>query len=137
MTTIQLWCLLAGIVLPYVWAASAMPFRMKQFGKVDMTQPRVQTEKLVGRGHGAWSAQMNAWEALIIFAVANLMAFMAGVDPTGDWATAAIVWVAARLLHGIFYIADVMVARVFCFTLALASSLYICYLAFTVSTPIM
>ncbi len=127
--TIPLWCLLAGVVMPYLWAGASVPLRVKEFGNADLATPRVQAEQLTAGGHGAWGAQLNAWEALIVFAVANLVAFMAGLNPEGAWATAAIVWVVARFFHGVFYIANVPPARIACFVGGLGSSLYIFFLA--------
>jgi len=109
---IQLWCLLGGILLPYIWAGASVPFRNKQFGTVDLNEPRVQGEQLSEAGARAWGAQANAWEALAVFAVANLAAMMAGVDPAGNWSLAAMIWVAARVSHGVFYIVGIAPLRV-------------------------
>lgn len=127
--TIQLWCLLIGVVLPYIWAGASLPFRSKQFGKPDLREPRVQGDKLEGGGARAVGAQMNAWEALAVFSVANLSAFMAGVDPSGNWSLAAMIWVVARILHGGFYIGDIAPARVLSFVTGLAMSLWIIAMA--------
>ncbi len=131
--TIQLWCLLAGVMLPYVWAGTSVPFRIRQFSNVDLKEPRVQAEKLVEAGARTWGAQSNAWEALAVFAVANLAAMMVGVDPAGDWSTAAMIWVAARLLHGIFYINNIAPARVLCFATGMGMSVWIIVMALTQS----
>ena len=120
--TIQLWCLLTGLMLPYIWAGSSVPFRNRQFGVVDLKEPRVQAELLTDGGARAWGAQSNAWEALAVFTVANLAAFMSGVDPAGNWSIAAMVWAVARIGHGIFYIMDLPPLRVLCFATAFAMS---------------
>ena len=127
--TIQLWCLLAGMILPYVWAFSSVPFRNKQFGSLDLKEPRVQAEKLIDGGARVWGAQSNAWEALAVLAVANLTAMMAGVDPAGNWSVAAIIWVLARSLHGVFYIMNVAPLRVACFATAFGMSGWIVSMA--------
>jgi uncharacterized MAPEG superfamily protein len=127
--TIQLVCLLIGTLLPYVWAGSSLPFRNRQFGNIDLNEPRVQGEQLVDRGARAWGSQMNAWEALIVFSVANAAAFAAGVDPSGSWAMAAPIWVAARVFHGIFYIAGLAPLRVLSFVVGLAMSVWIFVMA--------
>jgi uncharacterized MAPEG superfamily protein len=127
--TIQLWCLLAGLVLPYVWAFGTVPFRAKQFGNFDLNYPRVQAEQLKEGGARVWAAQSNAWEALAVFAVANLAATMAGVDPAGNWATAAMIWVAARVSHGVFYLADVAPLRVLSFATGFGMSGWIIAMA--------
>ncbi len=127
--SVQLWCLLAGMVLPYVWAGSSVPFRMKQFGNVNLKEPRVQAEQLSEMGARSWGAQSNAWEALGIFSVANLAAFMSGVDPSGSWSVAAMIWVACRVAHGTFYIMDIAPLRILSFAGAFGMSLWIVVMA--------
>ncbi len=121
--TIQLWCILGGMILPYIWANSTLPFRAKQFGKPDLAEPRVQGEQLQGAGARAWGAQSNAWEALIVFSAANLMAFMAGVDPSGNWSLAAMIWLGARAMHGVMYVAGITSLRILAFAVGLCLSL--------------
>ena len=129
--TIPLWCLLGGVLLPYVWAGASVPFRNKLPGGLDLVQPRLQANDLTDGGAGAWGAQMNAWEALAVFMAATLMAFMQGVDPSGSWATASIVWLAARFLHGVFYVMGQATLRVVCFMAGSVMSAWIVYLAIT------
>ena len=128
--TIPLWCLLAGVLLPYFLAFASVPFRAKQLGTPDLNEPRRQGEQLVDAGARTVAAQMNAWEALIVFSVANLAAFMAGVDvATSSWALAAMIWVGARIAHGVFYIAGIAVLRVISFVAGLGMSLWIIAMA--------
>ena len=127
--TIPLWCLLGGVVLPYVWAGASLPFRNKQLGEIDLQQPRLQAAELTEGGAGAWGAQMNAWEALSVFMAANLVAYIAGVDATGSWATASMVWLGARTLHGVFYISGTAPLRVLCFATGFAMSIWIAVMA--------
>ena len=127
--TVQIWCLMAGAILPYLWAGVSVPFRNAQFGGVDLNYPRVQGEQLTARGATAWGAQGNAWEALTVFAVANLAAFLAGVDPGGSWATAAMIWVPLRLLHGVFYVMNIPALRVASFVGGMLMSIWIFVMA--------
>ncbi len=127
--TIPMWCLLGGVVLPYVWAGVSVPFRNKELGGLDLEQPRLQALSLTAGGAGAWGAQMNQWEALTVFMAANLVAFVQGVDPTGAWATASIVWLVARALHGVFYVMEKAVLRVVCFVAGTAMSVWIFVMA--------
>ncbi len=131
--TIQLVCLLIGTLLPYIWAGSTIPFRSRQFGDFDLNEPRVQAELLVDQGARVWGSQQNAWEALIVFSVANAAAFAVGVDPGGSWAVAAPIWVAARVLHGVFYIAGLAPLRVLAFVIGLAMSVWIFVMALSVA----
>ena len=123
--TIPLWCILGGAVLPYIWAGASVPFRNKQLGSLDLAQPRLQAASLTDGGAGAWGAQMNAWEALSIFLAANFLALATGVDAQGHWATASIIWLGSRVLHGVFYITGQATLRVASFVISIAMSLWI------------
>lgn len=129
--TIPLWCLIGGIVLPYIWAGVSVPFRNTELGGLDLVQPRLQALSLTGGGAGAWGAQMNQWEAITVFMVANLAAFMQGLDPTGAWASASIIWLVARTLHGVFYVLEKAALRVASFVIGMAMSVWILVLAIT------
>jgi uncharacterized MAPEG superfamily protein len=130
--TIPLWCLLGGVVLPYVWAGASLPFRNKQLGEIDLQQPRLQAAELTEGGAGAWGAQMNAWEALSVFMAATLVAYISGVDPAGSWATASMIWLGVRALHGVFYISGIAPLRVLCFATGFGMSIWIAVMAMNV-----
>ena len=127
--TIQIVCLLIGVVLPYLWVGVTGRYRKRQFGDIGLSEPRAQARQLSGAGARAWGAQMNAWEALLVFTAANGAALAAGVEPTGDWALAAPLWAAARILHGVFYVAGQAGLRVLAFATGLGMSLWIFGLA--------
>ena len=130
--TIPLWSLLARIFLPYIWAFGSLPFRLKQFGEVDFRHPRRQAENLVDTGISLVGDQFNAWEALSIFSVANLIAFMSGLDAIGYWSIAAMVWVVTRFFRGVFYIVNTPVLRIVCFYTGFGMTLWIVFMAATV-----
>ncbi len=115
--------------MPYIWAGVSVPFRNKELGTTDLVQPRVQAGLLTGGGAGAWGAQMNQWEAISVFSAATLIAFVQGVDPAGSWATASMVWLAARAAHGVFYVLEQAALRVACFVVSLAMSGWIIVMA--------
>ncbi|EYF03339.1 MAPEG family protein [Chondromyces apiculatus] len=108
--TIPLWCLLVAIILPYPWAMTAMGERKKQFGTADNKNPRKQTAQLEGKGARAYAAHQNALEALPPFGIAVLVAHVTHADPTLS-TILAVAWIVARVLHGVFYIADIDKAR--------------------------
>ena len=108
--TTPFWCLFIGCLIPYLLAPVAGYFKTRQFGTLDNKNPRAQTAALEGTGARAAAAQDNAWEALAIFTVAVLVNHAQGGDP-GTSATLALVWVGARILHAIFYITDIDIAR--------------------------
>ena len=96
------WCVLAAALLPYAWTVIA-----KGSGKhFDNRDPRGwmqrQDNPWVARAN---AAQMNAFEAFPAFAAAVVMAHLAGVD-AGRAALLALVFVVLRVLHGVFYVAD-------------------------------
>ncbi|MCZ6501163.1 MAG: MAPEG family protein [Gammaproteobacteria bacterium] len=123
--TVPLWCLMIGVILPYVWAFSSLPFRAKQFGSPDLKEPRVQGEQLTGSGARAWGSQMNAWEAVIVFGAATVAAIVAGVSPEGNWSMASMIWVVARASHGGFYIRGIAPLRILAFTIGMGMSFWI------------
>jgi uncharacterized MAPEG superfamily protein len=126
--TTPFWCLLIAVILPYVLSAAGGYFRMSQLGSLDNKHPRAQYAALQGTGARAWAAQQNAWEALPVFASAVLVAHLAGADP-GRSATAALLFVAARVLHPIFYLANLDILRSLIFFVGFGSCLWLFVLA--------
>ena len=102
--TIPMWSLLAGVSQLYIWAFGSLSFRLKQFGEEDFRHSRRQAENLVDAGSSVVGAQFNAWEVLSIFGVANLIAFMSGLDAIGYWFIAAMAWVVARFFFTVCFI---------------------------------
>ena len=84
--------------------------RYGQFDNIDNRQPRLQQAQLRGLGARALAAQQNAWEALAMFTPAVLIAHLNGAT-TGHADTAAVLFTAARLAHGCFYLADLSSLR--------------------------
>ena len=103
-------CLAIACLLPYVWAPFQIPYRKAQFGTVDNKLPRVQQAQLHGRGARAVGAHQNAFEALATFAPAVLVAHAAGADALWS-ARLSVLFLICRVLHGIFYLSDLDLAR--------------------------
>jgi len=101
--TTSLYCLLIAVVLPYLLAGSSLYFRLKQFGTINTREPRQQAAEL--QGARVVAAQLNAWEALLVFAAALFVASISGVG-TETVNQASLIFIAGRVLHGVFYIAD-------------------------------
>ena len=112
-------CLAIACLLPYVWAPFQIPSRRVQFGTVDNKLPRIQQAQLHGRGARALGAHQNAFEALAIFAPAVLVAHLANADAAWS-ARLAVAFLICRVLHGIFYLSDLDLARSFVFTVGFA-----------------
>jgi uncharacterized MAPEG superfamily protein len=83
---------------------------VERLGAIDNKRPRQQNSPLQGAGARAVAAQNNAWEALIVFACAVFVAHLSGA-PADSAATAAIVFIIARILHGVFYVMNLDVLR--------------------------
>ena len=126
--TTPFWCLLIAVFLPYVLSTAGGYFRVKQFGTLDNKHPRAQAARLEGTGARCYASQQNAWEALPVFAVAVLVAHLAGADP-GASASAAVLWVVARVLHPVFYLANIDWARSLAFLVAMGANVWLFVLA--------
>ncbi|WP_129139575.1 MAPEG family protein [Modicisalibacter coralii] len=108
--TVLLGCLLVVALIPYALAMLGGICRRRQLGSFDNHYPRAQYAEITGLGARLWAAQQNAWEALILFTAAIAAALLAGVQ--GAVAEgAALLFVAARLLHALCYAADWATAR--------------------------
>lgn len=98
---IAYWCVLVAAVLPYVWVGIA-----KAGGeRYDNRDPRGWLSRQAApRIQRATSAQLNAFEALPAFASGVILAQLTGV-PEARIAALSLVFIVARLLHGLFYLA--------------------------------
>lgn len=122
--TIPFWCLLVGIVMPYVLAGVGGYFRGRQPEGFDNRNPREQAKGLTGAGARAYAAQQNAWEALAVFTAAVLTAHALGADPAMS-ANLAMAWVAFRMAHAVCYLADLATLRSLMFMGALAAAIWL------------
>jgi uncharacterized MAPEG superfamily protein len=106
--TIGLWCVLAGILMPYVWTSVA-----KSMGRYDLRanqNPRAFLSKLGGPAGRAHAAQLNSFEAVPAFAAAVLIAQYAhAVQHSID--LLAVTWVVLRLIYGALYIGNLAALR--------------------------
>ncbi len=126
--TIPFWCVLIGGLLPYVWVTVAAAERRAQFGSADNKLPRLQEANLKGRGARAMGAHNNAFEALPIFAAGVVIAHVCGADPT--WSMyLAVLWVVARVAHGVLYLADIDVGRSLSFVVGILCAIGLFVLA--------
>ena len=104
---IAYWCILAAALLPYAWVAVA-----KGAGeRYNNRDPRGWLARQDNpRSQRANAAQLNAFEAFAPFAASVLMAQFASVDPARI-ALLAMAFVGLRVLHGVFYIANLHALR--------------------------
>lgn len=108
--SVLLACLFVGVLLPIALSWVGGYYRVQQFGKLDNKHPRAQSAQLEGVGARAVAAQQNAWEALAVF-TAGVVAHGAWGEQSAVVAILALVWVGARILHAVFYLADLDALR--------------------------
>lgn len=118
--TTPLWCLLIVAALPYLSAGIGVYFRIQQLGSLDANHPRVQALELRDTAARAYGAQANAWEAVGFFTVVVVINHLAGGDGDAS-ATAAIVYVVARVLHALLYVADMAPVRTLAFIVSIGA----------------
>lgn len=94
------WSVLVAALLPYLWVGLAKAQR-----GYDNAAPRTFLAGTTGWRARANSAQLNAWEAFAPYAAAVIIAVTRGA-PLGTVNALCGVFLAARVLHGLAYIAD-------------------------------
>ena len=103
---IAYWCILIAAFLPYVWISLA-----KRGPRYDNRDPRGWLSRQDNpRMHRANAAHLNAFEAFAPFAAAVLMEQYAGVD-IHLVTTLSMAFIACRILHGVFYLANIHMLR--------------------------
>ncbi len=117
--SIAYWCILITALLPYLWVTIA-----KQSGeRYNNRAPREwQASQTNPRSHRAHAAHLNGFESFPAFVAGVLMAQLAGVDPA-TVNLLAIVFTAARVLHGVFYIANQAALRSLVWLIGFGSAL--------------
>ena len=106
--TIGLWCVLIGILMPFLWTGVA-----KSIGRYDFRanrHPRDFLAALSGPAGRANAAQLNSFEAFPAFAAAVLVAKYAHAEQHSI-DMLAIAWVTLRLIYGVLYIMDFATLR--------------------------
>ena len=105
--SVAYWCVFAAALLPYIWIGLA---KVGARG-YDNRDPRGWMARQEDpRRQRAHAAHLNAFEAFPAFAVGVILADIAGVSDARI-ALLATVFVAARVAHGLFYIADQAMLR--------------------------
>ncbi len=107
---IPVFVLMMLCILPINCAWVSGYFRQKQLGTIDNKNPRAQNTQLTGAGARAVAAQLNAWEALAVYAAALLALTIAQV-PVASYATLTLVLLGCRIAHAVCYIANQDIVR--------------------------
>lgn len=101
--TIAYWCVLAAILLPYIWTGVAK--FTSGFRPRDNHNPREYLEKLEGPAKRAHWAQLNTFESIPGFMAAVIIAHLAGA-PQSTIDAIAVTYIGLRLVYGVLYITD-------------------------------
>lgn len=105
--TVAFWCLLAAIIMPYVFTLTA---KFGGEGRYDNRAPREYLAAQRGLAQRADWAQRNSFEALPVFAAAVLSGAVSGV--ADQWLAAlSLGFIAFRVVYGICYLRDWAGAR--------------------------
>jgi uncharacterized MAPEG superfamily protein len=103
--TVAYVCVLIAALLPYAFAGIA-----KWSGDFDNRAPREYLSRLSGHRQRAHWVQLNAFESFPVFAAAVLIAHQRGA-PQSRVDALALAFVAARVLYGACYLADLATLR--------------------------
>ena len=112
--TAAYWCVLFAALMPIIWSGVAKGGAPG----FDNARPRVYLAAVQGWRQRANWAQQNAWEAFAPFAAGVLVASQVGVPQTTIDRLAG-VFMGARILHGVFYIAEMATLRSLVYTVGL------------------
>lgn len=124
--TISFYCILVASFMPILWVAFAK--RYAGFKLKDNANPRVLLGNATGVAQRANWAQANAWEALTPFAAAVIVASIVGADQA-RLDIASVVFIIARLMHGIFYLTNQHKIRSIVWFVGIICVFYIYFLA--------
>ena len=107
--TILVWCLFIALLLP-ILSKGPVAYAQNKLGKYDNNNPRTQQATLTGFGARALAAHQNAFESLIMFAPAILLALV--TQNTGLLIEQlAITHVVARIGYHIVYLLNLGTLR--------------------------
>lgn len=105
--TTAYWCVLATVVLPYIWVAIA---RLPGITLERNLIPRVVAEELTGVRQRTYWAHLNALEVIAPFAAAVIIAQTLGVQQARV-DNLALAFVGFRIAHALAYISDQGILR--------------------------
>jgi uncharacterized MAPEG superfamily protein len=115
---------MVAVILPIAMSWVSGYYRHRQFGQVDNKNPREQCARLTGAGARAVAAQQNSWEALAMFTAAVVAAQLSGV-PAEQSATAALLFIVARVVYLVCYLANQDALRSLAFLVGFGSCIWL------------
>ncbi|REL36343.1 MAPEG family protein [Thalassotalea euphylliae] len=121
-----IWCLILAALLPYI-AKAPLAAAMNKLGGYDNNHPREQQTKLTGFGARALAAHQNAFESLIVFTAAILLAI--ATNTTGETIqTLAIAHIVLRVAYHLLYLLNIGLLRSIVWGFGIACSFAIMWL---------
>ncbi|WP_261905191.1 MAPEG family protein [Vibrio fortis] len=118
-----IYCLIAAALLPYL-AKVPVAVAMSRLGGYDNNHPRDQQAKLKGFGARALAAHQNAFESLIVFSAAILLAI--ATDTVNESVQLfAILHIGFRVAYHILYLVNIGVMRSISWSFAIGCSFLI------------
>jgi uncharacterized MAPEG superfamily protein len=124
--TVLITCLFISLLLPLL-AKGPVAYAMAKLGGYNNNHPRYQQSKLTGFGARALAAHKNAFESVIIFAPAVLLALI--TNNTGTTITTlAVIHVIARVLYNLFYLFEISLLRSIVWAIATLCSFSIVFI---------
>jgi uncharacterized MAPEG superfamily protein len=114
-------CLAIACVLPVLCAGLAKREGVSR-GTFDNRDPRAWLAKQTGSAARAQAAQLNSWEALIVFA-AGVLSAQVQEGPPGTIDALAMTFVAARIVYIGVYVANLATVRSIVWTIGFLASL--------------
>jgi len=123
--TILITCLFLALLLPLL-AKGPVAYAMAKLGGYNNNHPRDQQSKLTGFGARGLAAHQNAFESVIIFAPAIILALTTG-NTQQTIAILAVVHVISRVLYNILYLLDFALLRSIVWAIATLSSFAIVF----------
>ncbi|OUR75042.1 hypothetical protein A9Q75_18735 [Colwellia psychrerythraea] len=124
MTTLII-CLFLALLLPLL-AKAPVAYAMAKLGGYNNNHPREQQSKLTGIGARALAAHQNAFESVILFAPAVILALATG-NTQQTVVVLAIVHLISRVLYNIFYLLNIGLLRSIVWAIATLCSFAIVY----------
>lgn len=118
-------CLFIALFLPLL-AKGPVAYAMAKRGRYDNNHPRAQQSQLTGLGARALAAHQNAFESLIIFAPALLLA-IASANNNELIVQLAITHIIARIAYNLLYLANFSSLRSLAWAIATCCSFAIIY----------
>jgi uncharacterized MAPEG superfamily protein len=124
MTTLII-CLFIALLLPLL-AKGPAAYAMAKLGGYNNNHPREQQSKLTGFGARALAAHQNAFESVILFVPAVLLALITN-NTEPFIVTLAVVHIIARVLYNILYLLKMSLLRSIVWAIATLCSFVIVY----------